>query len=268
NNFVCFFYVTNGLVSESPPLEPDQIQTIQFGMVSCYADIGWNVQGHCRRSADHAIGTDSHKLMHSHNPADDGVIVDGNMSSERHGVCHDDIVPKLAVMRHVGISHKKIFVADLGFSVFFGGSPVYGSAFPDDVVIADNQVRLFVLVPDVLGGHADAGKRVDMVPLSDGCPALDHYMRRNLRIFAYGYVFADDGIGSYLHSLGQRGLGMYYCCRMYAHNILLQFFDHLSLSTIMAIISASATSAPSTFASALRLVILPRILRSSSSNRT
>src|SRR5512147_563191 len=106
-----------------------------------------------------------------------------------------------------------------------------------------------------------------MVPLADRGPALDQYVGVDLRVFANGNVLADDRIGADLDSFGQPGVRMHDCRRVYLY-VLLQSVLHGYLSTTMAISSASATTAPSTSAFALRLIMVDRSLTTSSSKRT
>src|SRR5512141_2021710 len=106
-----------------------------------------------------------------------------------------------------------------------------------------------------------------MIPFADGRPAFDEHMALDPCIPADLHVLADDGIRSYLHVVRKLGFGVYHCRWMDLHTALLR--DHFAgafLSTIMAIISASATIAPSTLAVPLKVLMGPRSFASSSSN--
>ncbi len=83
------------------------------------------------------------------------MIVNGDMSAEGDRIRHEDVTSEFAVVGHVGIGHKIIFVSDNCSPVFFGRGPVHGGAFPDNVVVADDQVGLFAPVPDILGRRTD-----------------------------------------------------------------------------------------------------------------
>jgi len=85
-------------------------------------------------------------------------------------------------MGHMGIGHEKVIVADHRFPVFFRCGAVYGRAFTDNIVIADEQRCFFAFVPDVLGRRADGRKRADLVPLADRGPALDQNMGGYFRV--------------------------------------------------------------------------------------
>ena len=76
----------------------------------------------------------------------------------------------------MGICHEKVLIADLRLPVFFRCRPVDRRAFPDDIVVADDQVCLLVLVSNVLRRCTDAGKGMDLIPLADRGPTLDQDM--------------------------------------------------------------------------------------------
>src|SRR5512143_1873541 len=108
---------------------------------------------------------------------------------------------------------------------------------------------------------------MDLVSFPDRRPPLDENMGADLRIPADGHVLADDRVGAHLDALCQSRVRVHDCRGMYLHFVL-ECVLHISLSTIMAISSASATTAPSTCAFALRLRMVDRILITSSSKRT
>src|SRR5512135_1648323 len=107
---------------------------------------------------------------------------------------------------------------------------------------------------------------MDVVSFTNRGPAFDQHMRFDFCIPADGHMFADDRVRPDHHVFSQVRFLMHYCCLMNIHSLLPYQKSHLS--TIMAINSASATTAPSTSAWALKPLIFDRDLFNSSSKRT
>ncbi len=152
------------------------------------------------------------------------IILDNDMAAESGVVGHDNVVPQFAIMGHMDIGHKKVFVADLGFPIRLGRGAMYGRVLPDNIIVAYDQIGLFVPVADVLRRSADARKGMEPVPFSDRGPAFDQDMGRNLRVFSDRHMLPNDRIGPDLNALGDPRLRMYNCCWMNVHVLLLRSF--------------------------------------------
>src|SRR3546814_3044430 len=94
--------VINVVLGKTTTLESDDIQAGQPCPVAHHRAVWNDVVFHARQAADHGMAPDPHELMHSRQPADDGEVVDDDMSGERGIVRHDDVIADDTVMRDMG----------------------------------------------------------------------------------------------------------------------------------------------------------------------
>ena len=78
--------------------------------------------------------------VHRRQAPQDGIVLYDNVSPQGGGVGHDHAVAHLAVMSHMGISHKQVAVADAGDAAAVGRTPVERGKLPDGIAVADDQL--------------------------------------------------------------------------------------------------------------------------------
>ena len=98
-------------------------------------------------------------------------------------------------MRDVAVSHDMIVRAEDGRIPIAGGA-VDGHIFPKGVVVADFHTRNSAFPFQVLGFHADAGKRKNLVALTETRVPLNDDMRVKAAFGTKDYMLANDAIGA------------------------------------------------------------------------
>ena len=78
-----------------------------------------------------------------------------HVAAQQRAVGHDDVVAQLAIVGHVAAGHQEVLVADPRDAVFFFAAAIDRHAFADDVVVADDDLRVAAGVADVLRLAAD-----------------------------------------------------------------------------------------------------------------
>jgi len=115
---------------------------------------------------DHAIAGDKRSIFDLH------------IASQQSSTRYDGLMPDLAVMRHVGVVHEKIVIAN-DRSAAFGGSTMDLAVLTDDIAMADLEETLPAFISDVLRDVADDRAHVDLIVLTDFCATSEHGMGQN-----------------------------------------------------------------------------------------
>src|SRR5438045_6494592 len=186
--------------------------------------------------------------------ADDRAIVDGHVPRHLHPVRHDHVVADHAVVGDVDVRHQKAPLADGGFAGR-GAAAIDGRVFANDGAATDFDPGLFALVLEILRVVADHGAVADLDAFPDAGVALEHRVRRDGASVADRHLGADDAVRP------DRDVGAELGGRIDQRSPM----DHLS--TTIAIISASATTCPSTNPAPFIRHVLPRNCTISSSKR-
>ena len=113
------------------------------------------------------------------------------MPAEQGSVRHDDAVADFAVMCDVDASHQEAVVSDQRDPVLFFRGSVDSHRFSNDVVIANDHLRIAAPVAEVLGFGPQDSARIDAVKLAD----FDAPRQRDV-VFQAG-SFADLHLGSH-----------------------------------------------------------------------
>ncbi len=77
--------------------------------------------------------------MHESESAEDRVVPDAHMAGERSVICHDDVVPDLAIVGDVDVGHDPIVAAHSGDSATVLGAAIETAIFPYGVAITNFQ---------------------------------------------------------------------------------------------------------------------------------
>ena len=151
------------------------VEAYDSGGIAVYNNEGAYVLDDFGHAANHGTGTDFDKLMDTAHASDDCMVFYGDVTGCSGEGAHDDMIPKVAVMGHMGVSLEHIVGAYPGFTIFAGGS-VDGDVFTNQVMIAENDGGVFTGKFQVLRVFADDGMGVNMV------------------FFPHPYVFRNDGV--------------------------------------------------------------------------
>ena len=102
------------------------------------------------------MGTDADELMNRDQAADEGPVLDHDVSGHVRGVRDDDVVPELAVVRDVRVGHQQAVRAHHG-PPGRRRSPVHGREFAYHRPVADLEDGFLALVLEVLGIRPEHG---------------------------------------------------------------------------------------------------------------
>ena len=88
-------------------LQADRIEAIQMRTISTGRERKRrDILTDRTTPSDHDIVSDAHKLKHTGQPPDDGMISDRDMSGQARCVGHNNMVAEPAIVRHMHIGHE------------------------------------------------------------------------------------------------------------------------------------------------------------------
>src|SRR4029079_12691107 len=116
--------------------------------------------------------------------AEDGMVLDSDMTRERHHVGQYGMAADLRIMRHVDIGHDPVVVANARHPQVLHRSGIQRAEFTNDVVVADLQACWLAILFLVLRIAADDGMLVDAVVAADAGMAGYNSVRSNGRVVA------------------------------------------------------------------------------------
>ena len=125
-------------------------------------------------AADHGVPADPRELVNGAEPAEEGPVPYLDMAGKCRVVRHDHMIAHLAVMGDMHADHEQPVVADPRDHAAPGGAGIHGDVLADRVVGADDKLRGFALILEVLGDLADRGERENLGAGPDGGAAVDH----------------------------------------------------------------------------------------------
>ena len=150
------------------------------------------------------------KLMNQCSSSNYRKIVDLYLSSNLRSVCNNDIVPNHAVMGDVRISHNKAIAANNSLALR-RGAPVYGHAFTNGCVVANDSQRVFSHEFKILRNRTNNSARVNRAVLANPCTLHDCNVagnacsRSDFHVSVNCHKRVDDHAWVYL------GIRMYVC---------------------------------------------------------
>ena len=155
-------------------------------------------------------------------------------------------------MGDVAGGHDPVAVTQAGYAAAVAGAAIDTDIFADDIVAADLEPGRLAGVLLVLCIPAERCERVDPVARADTGRAVDHDMRADPRAAADHHLRPDYGVGADMDAVGYFRSSVNDCPRI----------DQVSISRSVHMISAEATTLPSTLASQSNTQ-MPRRVRSS-----
>ena len=120
---------------------------------------------HAAQAAGKAEAADRAKMMHGHAAGNRRVVVHVNVAAQQRGVGHDHAAADAAIVGDVAAGHDEAVAAERGDAVFLFAAAVDRHAFADDVVVADDHLRVAAAIADVLRIAAEHGAGKDAVVL-------------------------------------------------------------------------------------------------------
>ena len=137
-----------------------------------------------RITADKGFETDTAELVNARIRADIGAVVNLDVTGERRGVCHYNLVSQKAIVRDVRLRHQQISVADLGQTAAALRAAMNGDEFADVISIADFNACRFAAVFQILRRKSDGNERENFIVIADLRIAVNDDVRFEPVIFA------------------------------------------------------------------------------------
>src|SRR6266851_1971941 len=186
----------NVLPAEPSALHTDDVEPVKPGPFPHHLPVGDDVALDARHAADHGVLADTHVLVDGAKPAENGILLDDNMTRDRRIVRHDHVIGNLTVMGDVRADHEKAVVADPRDHTPPGRPGVHRNMFANRVVAPDHKLGLFTPIFEILRFEPDRGKGKDARALADDRPAVNDRMRAEGDPSGERDVLADNAIGS------------------------------------------------------------------------
>ena len=159
--------------------------------------------------------------MNAREPADDGVVTDGDVPGQTRRIRQDQMIAQMAIVGDMHIGHQKIRMTHGGDAPALHGRPIDRHILAQDIVVTDHDFGRLPLVLPMLRRPTHRDKGMQFAPLSDVGPAINTHMRQHSSACADPNVFADDRVGPYLHVVREYRLRMDHRGRMDLHSHLL-----------------------------------------------
>src|SRR5205085_9180797 len=119
------------------------------------------------------------------------MIVNVNMPAQHGSIGNHHEAADLAIVGNMRAGHEEVVTADLSNAVFFFSSAVNGHAFTNQVVIADDDLRVAPSVAEILRITTDHYTWKEMVALANGHMPHQRHVVFQLRPASDSYVRAD-----------------------------------------------------------------------------
>ena len=206
--------------------------------------IGRHVLRDHRAAGDESQPADAGELVHAGEAAEDDPVLDHHMSAERGAVGEHAVVAELDVVGDVAVRHHQAAVPDAGHTAAPRRAEVHGDEFAELVAVPDHHLGGLAGVLEVLRNGADGGEMEDDVVRAHRRVAFDDGVRPDPRARPDLHLRSDDRVRTHFDRGVQLGVPIDDGSRM-DHGVPFR-------SAMLAIISASLASWPSTFASAAR----------------
>ena len=173
NNFISLVKRPDDLCWHTISLHADFIDPAGHAWMTIHDHERWHVLNHLRAAANDGHFTDSTKLVHRRQPADDGVILDRHMPGQCAVVAEDHMVADNAVVRNVRV-RQKIPVRPDPCRQSIAGRRVHRRVFPEHIRRADFEKALTAVKLQVLRFQPNAGKRIKFIARPDRRPSVEH----------------------------------------------------------------------------------------------
>src|SRR5690606_11884329 len=184
---------------ETAALQAHDIEAAEVGVVADRRTERDEIGRHQGARADERVAAGAGVLVDGGQATEESVVADLSVAADSGGLSHDDVVVDDAIVGDVAIAHDQTIIADRRDAAPAHGAAVNGGVFADDVVVADDELRRFAPVRQILRRAAEAYERPDGVALAEFGVALDEDVRDELRALADLHVRANHAAWADLH---------------------------------------------------------------------
>src|SRR4030067_3290076 len=109
------------------------------------------------------MGTNPAELMDRSQATDDRMIFDEDMSSQGCPIRHDDLVPNLAVMGDMGVSHDEILISKNRLPAPFYRASMEGDKLSNDIMVTHLKGGGLSSVSNRLRSFSNGGELIDLI---------------------------------------------------------------------------------------------------------
>ncbi len=155
-----------GLVELVSPQSHD-VDASRSRRMTFHEDVGWHIAANRAEPADKGVAADRCVVMDTDASREDSVIVDVDMTAQQSAVRHDRVVSYLAVVGGVTAGHQEVVVADSRNAFLFLRTAIDRDRLANDVVIANQNLRIGPAERNILRFTADNGAGIYLVVLAD-----------------------------------------------------------------------------------------------------
>ena len=149
------------------PLETHDIKSGKLGAVSEHHSERNHIVFHARHSADEGMRADANPLMHSGKAAENGVILNRDVTRKRRVVDQDDVIADLAIVRYMSAGKKEAVAAHARDVAATLGAAIHRDVLAHGRVRADREPAFLTAVFLVLRRPAKDREWMDLAGLAD-----------------------------------------------------------------------------------------------------
>ncbi len=157
--------VLNHISRELPSAQSHDVESGIRNRLFAANDEWWNVLARAASSLHHCVSSDTAELMNEHHRADDGKVINDDLTRKFSGVTHDDAASKLTVMSDMGVFHDEVVASHHGFT-FGRRATVDGHILTYTVGVANDGERFLSPELEVLRNTTDHRSWKDRVSAS------------------------------------------------------------------------------------------------------
>ncbi len=130
----------NTFLAETPALKPNRVQPVRTSISGSRSlGKGQNIARNGRATTNERVRPDANKMVYRTESANRCPLLNSNVAAESRCVSQNDVVPDLAIVSDVRVSHNQYMVAHAGQAATFYGAAIDGSELANLVVIANFQ---------------------------------------------------------------------------------------------------------------------------------
>jgi len=177
NDLVRLFDARDLGVVKSVALQADGVDACELCSIALDDRVRGDILDDDGRGRRHGETSHSRELVNTGEPAQVDVVLERHVASEGHGIGDDAGISHLAVVRHVAVGHEQASIPDSRHPATAFGADVDGRELAKLIAVADDELRFFTPILQILGNLAQASVWEDAVPLAQREVALEYGMR-------------------------------------------------------------------------------------------
>src|SRR5215510_1431410 len=184
------------LFGEATPFQSNKVEAGKVSPIALNAAKGNDIAIDTRGAADHREGADADELMNRCKPADNDAIADPDMSTKGCVVGQDHMTADHAVVGDVAPDHEQAVIADDGPQPACRGAWVHRHILTDGVVLADDQLRRFAGVFQILRRRTNGSERINYGSCANPRAAINNDVGFQDDRITQHNGRPDDGVGA------------------------------------------------------------------------